>query len=41
MKGLTLEELESGPTQHFSNIQSKAHKFKSKLEKIIIMKTHT
>jgi hypothetical protein len=40
MKGVTLEELESGPTQVFSNTQSKAQKLKRKLKKEIFVKTH-
>jgi hypothetical protein len=41
MNNVTLEELESGLTQIFSNTQSKAQKLKNKLEKEIFVKTRT
>jgi hypothetical protein len=41
VNNVTLEELESGLTQLFSDTQSKAQKLKRKLEKEIFVKTHT
>jgi hypothetical protein len=35
-----LEELESGPTQVFSNTQSRAQKLKRKVKKEIFVKMH-
>jgi hypothetical protein len=40
MNSVTLEELESGPTQVFSKTQSKEQKLKRKLKKEIFVKTY-